>query len=69
MTPQEIRAAADRVAAAGDSKPRLARDPVNLPAIRNWLEAIGGTAPADSGPRGDDPGLDDAGPARDARGR
>jgi uncharacterized protein len=24
-----------------DSKPRLARDPVNLPMIRNWLEAIG----------------------------
>jgi len=42
MTPEEIRTAADRIAAAGDSKPRLARDPVNLPAIRNWLEAIGG---------------------------
>jgi uncharacterized OB-fold protein/acyl dehydratase len=48
MTPEEIRAAADRIAAAGDSKPRLARDPVNRPAIRNWLEAIsgaGGTVP------------------------
>jgi uncharacterized OB-fold protein/acyl dehydratase len=43
-----IRAAADRVAAAGDSAPRLARDPVNLPMIRNWLEAVGG-APADQG--------------------
>jgi uncharacterized OB-fold protein len=42
MTPEAIRAAADRIAAAGDSKPRLARDPVNLPMIRNWLEAIGG---------------------------
>jgi uncharacterized OB-fold protein len=41
MTPQAIRAAADRIAAAGDSKPRLARDPVNLPMIRNWLEALG----------------------------
>src|SRR5215469_17005361 len=42
VTPEEIRAAADRIAAAGDSKPRLARDPVNLPMIRNWLEAVGG---------------------------
>jgi uncharacterized OB-fold protein len=46
MTPEAIRAAADRIAAAGDSKPRLARDPVNLPMIRNWLEAIGGAAGA-----------------------
>ena len=42
MTPEAIRDAADRIAAAGDSKPRPARDPVNLPMIRNWLEAIGG---------------------------
>jgi uncharacterized OB-fold protein len=41
MTPEAIRAAADRTAADGDSKPRLARDPVNRPMIRNWLEAIG----------------------------
>jgi uncharacterized OB-fold protein len=41
LTPDAIRAAADRIAAAGDSKPRLARDPVNQPMIRNWLEAIG----------------------------
>ena len=41
VTPDAIRAAADRIAAAGDSKPRLARDPVNRPMIRNWLEAIG----------------------------
>jgi len=46
-TPEAIRAAADRIAAAGDSKPRLARDPVNLPMIRNWLEAIGGPGGAD----------------------
>jgi uncharacterized OB-fold protein len=39
--PEAIRAAAERIAAAGDSKPRLARDPVNLPMIRNWLEVIG----------------------------
>jgi uncharacterized protein len=71
MTPgaTAIRAVADRVAAAGDSKPWLARDPVNLPMIRNWLEAIGGpefpgaappamiqvwTMPGLHGARGDD---------------
>ena len=36
-----IRAAAARLAAAGESRPRAARDPVNLPTIRNWTEAIG----------------------------
>ena len=41
-TSEDIRAAADRIAAAGDSTPRLARDPVNLPMIRSWLEAVGG---------------------------
>jgi len=35
-----IREAAARIAAAGDSQPRAARDPVNLPMIRNWIEAI-----------------------------
>jgi uncharacterized OB-fold protein/acyl dehydratase len=35
-----IRAAAARLAAAGESRPRAARDPVNLPMIRNWTEAI-----------------------------
>jgi uncharacterized protein len=37
---------AARIKALGDSEPRAARDPVNLPAIRTWLEAIGGVAPA-----------------------
>jgi uncharacterized protein len=41
----EIRAAAERVAAAGDSPPRPARDPVNLPMIRNWTEALGDDNP------------------------
>jgi uncharacterized OB-fold protein len=40
----DIEAAAARIAALGDSAPRLARDPVNLPMIRNWTEAIGGSA-------------------------
>ena len=38
----EITEAAARLVAAGESQPRLARDPVNLPMIRNWLEALGG---------------------------
>ncbi|HEY7012831.1 MAG TPA: bifunctional MaoC family dehydratase N-terminal/OB-fold nucleic acid binding domain-containing protein [Streptosporangiaceae bacterium] len=40
-----IRAAAKRIAAAGESRPRAARDPVNLPMIRNWTEAIGDANP------------------------
>jgi hypothetical protein len=40
-----IRAAAGRLAAAGESGPRYGRDPVNLPMIRNWIEAIGGDSP------------------------
>jgi uncharacterized OB-fold protein len=35
-----IRAAAARLAAAGDSAPRAARDPVNVPMIRTWTEVI-----------------------------
>ena len=41
MTEDQIRAAAARIAAAGESRPRAARDPVNLPMIRNWTEAVG----------------------------
>jgi uncharacterized protein len=37
---------AARIKELGDSEPRAARDPVNLPAIRTWLEALGGSAPA-----------------------
>ena len=40
MNDDMIREAAARIAAAGDSQPRAARDPVNLPMIRNWIEAI-----------------------------
>jgi uncharacterized protein len=42
--------AAARLLAAGDSRPRPARDPVNLPMIRNWLEALGGPGPAPADP-------------------
>lgn len=36
-----IRDLAQRVAAGGQSRPRPGRDPVNLPMIRTWIEAIG----------------------------
>jgi uncharacterized protein len=50
MSPEDtIRAAAARLAAAGDSAPRAARDPVNLPMIRNWIEAIDPNGPDDPG--------------------
>ena len=42
---EEIRAAAARIAAAGESAARPARDPVNLPMINNWAEAIGDANP------------------------
>ena len=46
MTPGDaIGEAAARLVAAGDSRPRAARDPVNLPMIRNWTEALGGGDP------------------------
>lgn len=40
-----IRAEADRIKALGESSPCVARDPVNLPIIENWVEAIGDTNP------------------------
>jgi uncharacterized protein len=40
-----ILAAAEKVRATGPGSPRLARDPVNLPAIRSWTDAIGDTNP------------------------
>ena len=51
MTAEDsIPAAAARIAAAGESRPRAARDPVNLPMIRTWTEALAL------------PGMDSAGP-------
>src|SRR5579859_2890015 len=49
-TDDAIRAAAARIAAAGDSQPRAARDPVNLPMIRNWIEAISPAGPHEPEP-------------------
>ncbi len=40
-----IEDAAARVAAAGESRPRPAPDPVNLPMIRHWVQAMGDTNP------------------------
>ncbi|WP_089960425.1 bifunctional MaoC family dehydratase N-terminal/OB-fold nucleic acid binding domain-containing protein [Lentzea xinjiangensis] len=41
----DIEEEAARIAGQGGSAPRLARDPVNLPMINNWLEAIGDEHP------------------------
>lgn len=41
----DIEKEAARIAERGESAPRLARDPVNLPMINNWLEAIGDRHP------------------------
>lgn len=40
-----IREAAVRVQAAGETDVRLARDPVNLPQVHAWLDAIGDESP------------------------
>jgi uncharacterized OB-fold protein len=40
-----VTAAAERIAAMGDGPPRAGRDPVNLPMINNWLEALGDANP------------------------
>jgi uncharacterized OB-fold protein len=40
-----IRQAAERIAAAGPSPPRAAPDPVNLPMIRHWTQAMGDANP------------------------
>jgi uncharacterized protein len=40
-----VRDAAARIAAAGESPAQQARDPVNLPMINNWVEAIGDANP------------------------
>jgi uncharacterized protein len=49
VTERELREVAERLIGAGESRPRLARDPVNLPMIENWLEAIGDANPVYAG--------------------
>lgn len=41
----DIHEAVAQIKAAGSSKPRAARDPVNQPIINNWVEAIGDRNP------------------------
>ncbi|WP_305093786.1 bifunctional MaoC family dehydratase N-terminal/OB-fold nucleic acid binding domain-containing protein [Prescottella sp. R16] len=41
----DILAAAQQVRDGGASRARAGRDPINLPMIRNWVEAIGDTNP------------------------
>jgi uncharacterized OB-fold protein/acyl dehydratase len=49
-TEAAITEAAGRIAARGESAPRLARDPVNPAMVRNWTEAIGDTNPVYTDP-------------------
>ncbi|HEX9031193.1 MAG TPA: MaoC family dehydratase N-terminal domain-containing protein, partial [Streptosporangiaceae bacterium] len=49
-TDGRIREQAERIMALGESSPRLARDPVNLPIIENWVEAIGDPNPVYTDP-------------------
>ncbi|TVT21091.1 MaoC family dehydratase, partial [Amycolatopsis rhizosphaerae] len=41
---------AARIAAQGESRPRLARDPVNQAMVNNWVEALGDTNPVYTDP-------------------
>jgi uncharacterized OB-fold protein/acyl dehydratase len=50
QTAQRLRAVAERLIAAGPAQPRPARDPVNLPLINNWVEAIGDANPVYTDP-------------------
>ncbi|GAB2749446.1 putative OB-fold protein/acyl dehydratase [Amycolatopsis magusensis] len=45
MTDVEIKAAAERIAAGGESGRRFARDPVNQASVHSWVDAIGDTNP------------------------
>ncbi|MGH3577019.1 MAG: bifunctional MaoC family dehydratase N-terminal/OB-fold nucleic acid binding domain-containing protein [Mycobacterium sp.] len=45
MSIDDIKKAAEQVRAAGRSKPRVGRDPVNQPMIHHWVDAIGDKNP------------------------
>jgi uncharacterized OB-fold protein/acyl dehydratase len=45
MTVEDIKKAAEQVRAAGRSKPRVGRDPVNQAMIHHWVDAIGDKNP------------------------
>jgi uncharacterized OB-fold protein/acyl dehydratase len=44
-TSAQIHEAVEQIKAAGRSKPRAGRDPVNQPMIRHWVDAMGDTNP------------------------
>ncbi len=45
MTTENIHEAVEQIKAAGRSKPRAGRDPVNQPMIRHWVDAMGDNNP------------------------
>ncbi len=45
LAAEDILAAAEEIKAAGECSPKAARDPVNLPMINNWVEAMGDANP------------------------
>ncbi len=45
QTSIEIHQAVEQIKAAGRSKPRAGRDPVNQPMIRHWVDAMGDENP------------------------
>ena len=45
MNAEKIHQAVEQIKAAGRSKPRVGRDPVNQPMIRHWVDAIGDDNP------------------------
>ncbi|PXY33659.1 DNA-binding protein [Prauserella sp. PE36] len=46
----DVEEAARRIAAKGESRPRLARDPVNQAMVNNWVEALGDANPVYTDP-------------------
>jgi hypothetical protein len=42
---EDIQQAAEQIKASGNSKPRMARHPVNQPMIDHWTDAIGDRNP------------------------
>ncbi|MGC4988048.1 bifunctional MaoC family dehydratase N-terminal/OB-fold nucleic acid binding domain-containing protein [Nocardia salmonicida] len=45
VTAEELAEGAAKIVAAGESAPRVGRDPVNQPMIHNWVEALGDANP------------------------
>jgi uncharacterized OB-fold protein/acyl dehydratase len=45
MSAEDIQKSVEQIKAAGRSKPRVGRDPVNQPMIRHWVDALGDDNP------------------------